>query len=223
MIETKNNIVNWKDDDHFGSDLSLYYGESPLVELKVSTGESKIVVVWDGYAEQVRTHSIKQVQSNYKQTVLCRDGNCPLCIVGEKVYARLLIPVYSVGSGDVEILQFLKFDEYKSLYSQVKSILKQADFPLALEICREDIFAYDVRKIEIPGDKLASIKTQVESFLNSIKDGTTTMSDIFKEVDNSLLNDPSLRRKLEFKGYDYKKFLVEDHSEANSVADMFAM
>lgn len=224
MSNSEKNVINWNDESRSNSEASsVFLDESPLVELKVSNGESKIVVIWDGYAEQVQTHSLKQNHSNFKQTVLCREDNCPLCIAGEKVYARIVTPVYSVDSADMEILQFLKFGDYKSLYPQIKDLLKEAEFPLALEIRRVDKFAYEVRDIEVPADKLERIKKPAEEFLTSVKNGTTNMLGIFKEIDESLLNDPNLRRKLEFKGYDYRKFFVENHAAADLVNHEFVL
>ena len=210
--EKADKIINWSDESCFSNTGNETFSDSaPLVEFKIPVGHSKMLVLFGKHGEQVKTHSFKLANATRGTVFLCKEKNCPLCACGDKVYMRALIPVFSVESGEVEVFPFMVFTGVNDLYPQMKHFILQPEMPTLLRVHRADTYVYNVQRGgEVPTSSLDVIKAKSEAFMGAIKDGTLDMSRIFNEIDNHLLYDSNLQRKLSFKGHDYTAFLTEE-------------
>ena len=205
-------IINWSDEGCFSNVGNETFSDTaPLVEFKIPVEQSKMLVLFGKHGEQVKTHSFKLANATRGSVFLCKENNCPLCACGDKVYMKALIPVFSVESGEVEVFPFMVFTGVKDLYPQMKHFILQPEMPTLLRVHRIDSYKYNVQRGgEVPASSLEVIKAKSEAFMSAVKDGTLDMSRIFNEIDNHLLYDSNLQRKLSFKGHDYTAFLTEE-------------
>ncbi len=188
----------------------LFLDGTSLVKVTLPKNVTKLLVVCEKYIERVNIHTYQPAGETYKQMYTCKNENCPLCASGEKLDSRLLLPVYNVESGEMEVFPFPKHTEFKSLYPQIIAVLKEQELPVLIRVFHGEKFTYSVTIGAIPENIVASIKAKSEAFMSAVKDGTIKLSGVIKVIDNNLLNDRNLQRKLMFAGHDYKAFLTEE-------------
>lgn len=207
-------VVNWDAPD---VDISnAFEHESQLITVTIAQDSTKLFVVADNYAKFIGLHSLQTSKFSSKKKYLCKGAECPLCIVQERKYIQCAIPVFSIMSGEIEILSFPKFNEPGGLYPQISHLMRTEKLPFMIAIRRSDVFEYHVSKRPLADETKEEATATMEKFMRKIKAGDLNLSHLYKDIDNTVIESENMRRALLAQGYDYKQFLAEHPNPENT-------
>lgn len=130
--------INFKDLKSFGAISSGF----DLTTLKLKPEEDAYVVPFTNEGTEVEVHYSNN--AHYSSIIKCIGEGCPMCATGFKIITIVLLPVYNILSGQVEILYCTSNESPGSLLPQLFFVLSRLDDNnhTILHISRLDKFRY---------------------------------------------------------------------------------
>jgi hypothetical protein len=190
---------------------------SPIVRLKLSD-EAAYCAFFSDTSVTTKIHYVSDIPQGY---VKCNGDNCVVCKAKVKTEKRILFPVFSNGSGAVEVLSVSDTMQPGSLMPQLLPILQKQiatnlDKPPVVAIEKDGQYKFRATLMKPLPLTLYDLAT-IKRFIVDYKARKFALSDIFVSLSNAeiLQRSQILQRK-----YRIATLLEED---TNDLEDTFAL
>jgi hypothetical protein len=171
----------------------------PLGSFRIGQDE-KPGVLFTRKHQAVNVHYCSE--SELKCYVLCNSDDdsdcCLLCQIGKKINKRLLYPVVSLETGNVEVLPVSDSLRPYALLPQVLNILS-ANKRVATFFSQEN-YKYSLKNFKLSKTERNMISSVIKSFQKSWKVREIDLASVYQHISNSILaNYSEIKKKADLK------------------------
>ncbi|BBO73124.1 hypothetical protein DSCW_05410 [Desulfosarcina widdelii] len=188
--------------DDFDAEVNEGVASSQLEIFRISQDEKPGVIF-------TRQHQIVQVhycrEPEIKGYVICNieegSEDCVLCQIGRQRQKKLLFPIVSLETEDIEVLSVSNSLRPNALLPQIQNVL-ESEKKCATFFSHED-YKYTLSTQSLKKDHRRRVVSVIKSFDKAWKAGEVDLSSVYQRISNlALANCTEIKKMLDLKGID---------------------
>ncbi len=145
---------------------------------------------------EVKTHFVDT--GDFRGYVQCNseiEGKCLLCDISHRLETRIILPIYDVETDAILAMLIPSTVSPSSLAPQLRSEMERGDLDKRYLMISRKFDKYSVHSAPI-SDGAEAGETVIAAFLDQVKAGRASLSDVIKRLPNrDLIEIPQIERK----------------------------
>ena len=152
--------------------------------------QPRIIELFTSDCLEVKTHFVDT--GDFRGYVQCNsetEGKCLLCDISQRLETRIILPVYDVETDSIMAMLIPSTVSPSSLGPQLRSEIEKGDLDKRYLMVSRKFDKYTVRSAPI-SDGAEAGETVIAAFLDQVKAGRASLSDVIKRLPNRDLIEP---------------------------------
>lgn len=170
-------------------------GPATLEVLKLNE-QPRIISLFTSECLEVKTHFIDTGDfRGYLQCNTETEGKCLLCDISQRLETRIILPVYDVETNSIMAMLIPSTVSPSSLGPQLRIEMEKGELDKRYLMVSRKFDKYSVHSAPI-SDGAEAGETVIAAFLDQVKAGRASLSDVIKRLPNrELFEIPQIERK----------------------------